>query len=451
MNLSIGKKWQFRGALRRQDRLSCRPDHKDVLVLPQSSRLVGPSSPRDAVKYSVLFAPFLLCCNLLSAELAVKGDTIYTMAGEAIRDGIVLVEDGKIRAVGSESDIEIPDGWTTVSAEVVTPGIIDAHTTVGLSGLLNQKNDQEQVERSSPIQPELRAIDAYNARDELVDWVRNLGITTVHTGHGPGSLISGQTMILKTSQKNISDGVMVPFAMVTGSLGQGGLNRDGKKSPGTRSKSIAMLRAELIKTSEYLQEIETAEEGQEPARDLRLEALGEVLQGHNPLLITAHRHQDIGAALRLADEFGFRLILDGASEAHLVLDYIKEAGIPVIVHPTMMRAGGDGENMTMEMAAILDREGILFALQSGFESYVPKTRVVLFEAAMAVSYGLPFGSALESITLDAAKILGIDDRVGSIEVGKDADLALFDGDPFEYVTHCTAVVIDGALVKDTPR
>lgn len=393
----------------------------------------------------------LLGNSVLSAQLAVKGDTIYTMAGEAISNGVILIEDGKFSQVGSANDITIPDGWQTLSAVVVTPGLIDAHTTVGISGLLNQAHDQEQVEKSAPIQPELRAIDAYNARDELVDWVRNLGITTIHTGHGPGALISGQTMILKTNQKNISDGVVNPFAMITGSLGEGGLSSDEKKSPGTRAKMIALLRADLIKAGEYLKKLENEEEGKKPDRDLRLEAFGEVLQGNIPLMLTAHRHQDIGAALRLADEFGFRLILDGASEAHLIIDDIKDAGVPIIVHPTMMRAGGDKENMTMEMAAILDREGIPFALQSGFESYVPKTRVVLFEAAMAAAYGLPFEAALGSITIDAAKILEIDDRVGSIEAGKDADLALFDGDPFEYVTHCTAVVIDGEIVKDSPQ
>ena len=396
-----------------------------------------------------ILSSFLSCS--LKAELAVKGETIYTMAGEAISDGVVLIEEGKITQVGTASEVNVPQGWNTLSAKVVTPGLIDAHTTVGLSGMLNQAHDQEQVEKSAPMQPELRAIDAYNARDELVDWVRNLGITTIHTGHGPGALISGQTMILKTDRKSISDGVITPFAMVTGSLGSGGINRDGKKAPGTRAKTIALLRTELIKTKEYLKKKDSAEEGKEPARDLRLEALGEVLNGNKPLLLTAHRHQDIGAALRLAEEFQFTLILDGASEAHLMIGDIKDAGISVIVHPTMMRSGGDGENMTMEMAAILNREGIPFAIQSGFESYVPKTRVVLFEAAMAAAYGLPFEQALEAITVDAAKILGIEDRVGSLEVGKDADLALFDGDPFEYVTHCTGVVIDGQIVSDIAR
>jgi imidazolonepropionase-like amidohydrolase len=117
----------------------------------------------------------------------------------------------------------------------------------------------------------------------------------------------------------------------------------------------------------------------------------------------------------------------------------------------MIRAGGEQDNMTLEMAAILYRTDIPFALQSGYEAYVPKTRVVLFEAAMAAAYGLPFEAALESITIGAAEILEIDDRVGSITVGKDADLALFDGDPFEYTTHCTGVVIDGVIIKEEPR
>ncbi len=404
-------------------------------------------------KNTFIYILVTFCCSVgsLSANLAVKGETVYTMAGEAIKAGVVLIEDGKISQIGSADEVRIPDGWNTFSSAVVTPGLVDAHTTVGLSGMLNQAHDQEQVEKSAPMQPELRAIDAYNARDELVDWVRNLGVTTVHTGHGPGSLISGQTMILKTDQTSIGDGVLVPFAMVTGSLGTGGINREAKKSPGTRAKAIALLRTELIKANEYSAKLEKAEEGKEPSRNLRLEALVDVLQGKNPLLLTAHRHQDIGAAIRLAEEFGFKLILDGASEAHLMLEAIKKSGVPVIVHPTMMRAGGDGENMTLEMAAILDREGIPFAIQSGFESYVPKTRVVLFEAGMAAAYGLPFEAALSSITIDAARILGVDDRVGSLEVGKDADLALFDGDPFEYVTHCTAVIINGNVVSDTSR
>ena len=401
---------------------------------------------------SAFFSLFLLLAlPVLSAQLAVKGDTVHTMAGQAIPDGVILIREGKFLEVGSSDEVEIPDGWPTLSAAVVTPGLIDAHTVVGLSGLLNQKHDQEQLELSAAIQPDLRAFDAYNARDELVEWVRNFGVTTIHTGHAPGTLISGQTMILKTDRENISDGILRPYAMLAGSMGRTGFSRNEKKSPGTRAKSMAMLRTQLIKTREYLGKLEKAEGDKKPPRDLKLEALGEVLQGRVPLLLTAHRHQDIVSAIRLANEFGFRLILDGASEAHLVLEEIVEAGVPVIVHPTMVRAQGELENASLEMAAILEREGILFAMQSGYETYVPKTRVVLFEAAMALAYGLSFEAALRSITISAAKLLQMDDRIGSIEVGKDADLALFDGDPFEYTTHCTAVIIDGSVVKEEPH
>ncbi|MBC9890450.1 MAG: amidohydrolase family protein [Opitutae bacterium] len=402
--------------------------------------------------FKVLFSlSFLLALPALFAQLAVEGDVLHTMAGESIPDGVILIREGKFLEVGSSDAVELPEGWPTLSAAVVTPGLIDARTVVGLSGLLNQKHDQEQLELSAAIQPDLRAFDAYNARDELVDWVRNFGVTTIHTGHAPGALISGQTMILKTDRENISDGILRPYAMLAGSMGRSGFSRNEKKSPGTRAKSIAMLRTQLIKTREYLRKREQADADKEPPRDLKLEALGEVLQGRVPLLLTAHRHQDIVSAIRLAKEFAFPLVLDGASEAHLVLEEIKEAGAPVIVHPTMVRAQGELENATLEMAAILEREGILFAMQSGYETYVPKTRVVLFEAAMALAYGLSFEAALRSITINAAKLLGMDDRIGSIEAGKDADLALFDGDPFEFATHCTAVIIDGSVVKEEPH
>ena len=176
-----------------------------------------------------------------------------------------------------------------------------------------------------------------------------------------------------------------------------------------------------------------------------------MLKKELPLLVTAHRVTDMAAALRVAKEFDIRIVLDGASEAYLLTDAIKAAGVPVILHPTMARAGDDAENMSMETAATLRKAAIPFALQSGYESYVPKTRVVLFEAALAAARGLSLDEALAAITIDAARILGIDQRVGSLEPGKDGDIALFDGDPFEYTTHVTGVVIDGQVVSDTVR
>jgi imidazolonepropionase-like amidohydrolase len=221
-------------------------------------------------------------------------------------------------------------------------------------------------------------------------------------------------------------------------------NAGAGKSPGTRAKQAAMLRAELIKAQENSKKTE-------PAKDLKSEIMLRVIKREVPLLVTAHRAQDILTALRIAKEFNLRIVLDGVSDAHMVLDDIKASGFPVIVHPTMARPGGETENLSMENAARIRAAGIRVALQSGYEGYVPKTRVVLFEAAMAAANRLLPREAMAMITIDAARILGIDNRVGSLEKGKDADIAMYDGDPFEFTTHCTGTIINGQVVSEVVR
>jgi len=384
------------------------------------------------------------------AQIGLKGETVHTMAGPAISNGVVLIRDGRIERIGPSSQVSIPKGYRTLQAKVVIPGLIDAHTVVGLSGYINQPQDQDQVERSSSMQPDLRAIDAYNPQERLVEWVRGFGITTLHTGHGPGILMSGQTMIAKSRGKTVEDAVIVPNAMVSVTLGDS--SKEPTKGPGSRAKQVALLRTELIRAQEYATKRETASDDKKPGRDLRLDELVRVLRREIPLLMTAQRSQDIISGIRVAKEFDLKLILDGAAEAYLVIDQIKEANVPVILHPTMARAGlGETENLSMETAAKLKKAGIPVALQSGFESYVPKTRVVLFEAAVAAANGLSFEEALGTVTIEAARILGIADRVGSLEVGKDADLALFDGDPFEYTSHVIGVLIQGEIVSQEIR
>ncbi len=443
--------------------------------------------------------------------LAVRGDLVYTMAGrEPIRDGVVLVRDGKIERVGASNEVRVPSGYKTIRARVVTPGLIDAHTVVGLAGYLNQPHDQDQLERSAAMQPELRAVDAYNAREELVGWLRKHGVTTIHTGHGPGALVSGGTMIAKTVGDTADEAAFVPDAMIAVTLGPDAYATAGK-APGTRAKELSLLRQELIRAQEFVAKAARAttpatttpapatpqpptaggtdpaatppppneqvgargttdtttpvgrpaetgtqtgartEGGKEDARDLRREAFARVIRRETPLLMTAHRAQDILSALRLAREFNIRIVLDGASEAYLVTEEIKSAGVPVIVHPTMYRATGETENLSMETPATLLRAGLSVALQSGFESYVPKTRVVLFEAAVAAANGLEPQEALSLITIGAARLLGIEKRVGSLEAGKDADLALFDGDPFEYTTRVRTVIINGQVVSEEAK
>jgi imidazolonepropionase-like amidohydrolase len=328
---------------------------------------------------------------------------------------------------------------------------------VGIAGYLNQSQDQDQLELSAPIQPELRAIDAYNGRDRLVEWVRRFGVTTLHTGHAPGWLVSGQTMIVKTRGEDVDRSVVEPIAMVAATLGEGATTSprrrlrgglDRSKAPGSRSKAVALLRAELIRAGEYLELQKKADPDKAPPRDLRLEALGRVLQGDMPLLLTAQRHNDLRAALRIRAEFDIPMVIDGAAESYLLIDAIRAAGVPVIIHPTMARPFGESDNLSMTTAAKLAEAGIPVALQSGYETYVPKTRVILFEAAVAAAHGLPFEQALAAITIDAAKIIGVEERLGSLDIGKDGDLALYDGDPFEYTSHCIGVVIEGEVVSD---
>ncbi|MFU8832850.1 MAG: amidohydrolase family protein [Wenzhouxiangella sp.] len=398
---------------------------------------------------TVVLIGLTLAAPAAADDIAVRADTLHIGTGESFSPGTVVIEAGRILAVGPSAQVQIPEGMAVIEVAVATPGLIDGRTVVGLAGAKNQPHDQDQLERSDAIQPELRAIDAYNPRERLVEWLREHGITTIHTGHGPGEVISGQTLIVKTVGDTVDDALIEPVFGVSVTLGEQAAHGHDRTSPGTRSKAVAMLREELVRAQEYRRN----RAGENPPdRDLGLETLTGVLDGELPLVVEVHRHNDIMTTLRLADEFGFRLILAGVADAHLVVDEIRDSGVAVLIHPTMMRArGSEVQHFSFTTAARLIEAGIPVALQSGFEGYVPKTRVVLFEAAMTLPYGLNFDQALRLITLSPAEILGIDDRVGSLEVGKHGDLALFDGDPFEYTTRVVGTVIEGVRVSDTLR
>jgi imidazolonepropionase-like amidohydrolase len=397
-----------------------------------------------------LIIALLLAGAAGAQDLAVRGDLVLTMEGEPLQDGVVLVRDGKIASVGPAAQVTVPDGVRTLRAAVVLPGLVDAHSVVGLTGYLNQPTDQDQLDPTAPIQPELRAVDAYNARERLIEWVRGFGVTTMHTGHGPGALISGQTMIVKTRGDTLEQAVLVPRAALACTLGPSAQAQEEGKSPGTAGKEMALLREQLLKAQTY-RDKRAAGGDKAPDRDLRLETLADALDGKLPLMITAQRHQDITSALRLQREFGFRLWLDGAAESYLLVDELRAAGVPVIVHPSMQRAVEETQNLSFRTAGTLHAAGILIGLQSGFEDYVPKTRVLLYEAGVAAAHGLGPDAALRAITLDAARLLGIEARVGSLAVGKDGDLALYDGDPLEYTTHCVGTVIDGVVMFEGRR
>lgn len=382
----------------------------------------------------------ILCSSLSMSQIAVKGGMIYTMDGKPVANGVILIKNGLIEAVGPASEITIPAGYTVYENKVVTPGLIDARTVMGLSGLYNQPHDQDQLEKSDPFQPELRAFDAFNPQEELLAYARQFGVTTINTGHAPGALASGQMMIAKTWSPDQTANIMDSASYVAFTLGSS-VSYIYKK-PGTRAKGISMLRQEFIRAQDYLKKKDDA------PRDLKMETMASVLRGEIGALITANTSVEILAALRLAEEFGIKITLDGAAEASVVLNEIKKAGVPVILHAPMARSYGDLKNASLETASLLKKEGIPFAIQSGYEGYVPKTRIILFEAAMAAANGLGMEAALESITIGAARILGIDKKVGSITKGRQADIVLFNGDPFEYTSKACTVIIDGTVVSN---
>lgn len=387
------------------------------------------------MKKNIFIISLLILVSQAIAQIAVKGEKIYTMSGAVVEDGVILTEYGKIIAIGNSSEIEIPEDFKVVEGKIVTPGLIDARSVVGLAGIYNQKHDQDQLETSDPIQPELRAIDAFNPREELLGWIRKFGVTTINTGHAPGGLSTGQTMIIKTTGEMNND-ILDTVSSVVFSLGA---DVSGQfKKPGSRPKGIAMLRTAFQEAKTYM------ESEDKKGKNLRNEILGEILQGKIPAVITANNAVDILAALRLAEEFNFKLILDGGAESYLILDEIKKSGIPIFLHSMMSRT----KNLSYDTPKLLKENKIQFAIQSGYESYVPKTRVILFEAAIAAANGLSFEEALASITINPAKILGIDKKVGSLEVGKDADIAIYNGDPFEYTTHCCVVIINGKVYEN---
>ncbi|MDG5751936.1 amidohydrolase family protein [Qipengyuania sp. XHP0211] len=389
---------------------------------------------------ALALAPF----QLAAQDVAVRAETLHTMDGAAISDGIVVIRGGKIVSVGPAASTGVPEGMEVLTAKVATPGFVDARTVVGLAGYLNQFDDQDQLDTGAALQPQLRAIDGYNPDETLVDWVRSFGVTTIHTGHGPGTVVSGQTMVAKTWAKTADAAAIVPRAMIAANLGPSALDSD--KGPGTRPKQMALLRAAL-----------TAAKGGDadakPGTATKLDAQvwKDVLARRVPLMVTANRSQDIMSALRLKEEFGIDLVIDGGAESYRLLDQLREAGVTVILHPTMGRHYGDMENASFTTAATLREAGIPFALQSGYEAYVPKTRVILWEAGWAAANGLVPEHALASITIDAARAIGVGERVGSLSVGKDGDVVLFDGDPLEYTSHVTGVVIDGRVASREVR
>ncbi len=384
------------------------------------------------------------------ARLAVLAGRIHTVAKGTITDGAILIEDGKVRWVGPRRDFKLPAETPVLTAAVVTPGLIDAHTVVGASGKYNISADQDQDELSDPNQADLRMLDSFNPREPLLQFLRENGVTVVHAVPGRANVIAGQSGIFRTEGNTVEEmTVRFPAGLLV-NLGEVPKHSYPNKQPLTRMGTANLVRNAFAQAENHQRKLAVKDEDKRPGHNLKLEALGLALTQKVPVLFSAHRADDLDTALRLAQEFKLTAHLHLATEGYLMADRIAAAKVPVVVHPTMQRVGANLETYNSHLcnAEVLADHKIPLAIGTGFEGYVPKTRVLRHEAALAMVNGLGFERALRAITLDAAKVLQIDDRFGSLEVGKVADLVLYDGDPFEHATHVSYTVQEGKIVYD---
>jgi imidazolonepropionase-like amidohydrolase len=371
---------------------------------------------------------------------AIHAGRIHTLTGEPILDGIVLVNKGKIEVVGKVGQVAVPDGTPVLTAAVVTPGLIDAHSLVGLSGAFNLPADQDQDEASDPNQADLRVLDGFNPAEPLLEFLLQEGVTVVHTTPGRGNVIAGQSGIFHTSASTAEKATIKFPAGLLVNLGEVPKKTYPNKLPTTRMGTASLIRTAFTQAKNARQKPDT------PLTP-KLAALSLALDRKIPVLFAAHRADDLETALRLGQEFGLNVRLDLATEAYLLTEKIAAAKVPVVLHPPMQRpATMETFNSYLGSAGVLSQAKIPLAISTGFEAYVPKTRVLRHEASIAVANGLAYETALATITRDAAKMLAIDDKYGTVEAGKVADLALFDGDPFEQASHVLYTVVDGRVV-----
>jgi len=374
------------------------------------------------------------------------GAQIIPIAGEPIAHGVLVVAGGKIIAVGAVGQVAIPSGAEVhdVTGQVLMPGLIDSHSHIGAgSG----------GDGTGPIQPDARVLDSLDARDASIQKARAGGITTVNVMPGSGHLISGQTLYLKLRAARTIDDLLIKLP--DGSNAGGLKMANGTNSiraapfPGTRAKSAALVRAQYIKAQEYRDKIKRANGDPDklPPRDLALEELVEVLDGKRIVQNHTHRHDDILTVLRLANEFGFKVVLHHVSEGWKVADEIAAAHVPCSVI-MIDSPGGKLETRDAEWRtpAVLEKAGVLVGLHT--DDPICDSRRFLRSAALAVRAGMTRKGALEAVTLANAKILGLDARVGTLEPGKDADFILLSADPLSVYTHVEQTWVEGRKVFD---
>src|SRR5215204_390280 len=396
-----------------------------------------------------------LCCAMFAQEkpTAFINARIIPIVGQPIEQGILLVQNGKITAVGDArtvrlaSNVEIID----LKGKVIMPGLIDTHSHVG---------EGSGADGSAPIQPDVRILDSLNPRASSLQRAQSGGITTVNVMPGSGHLDSGQTLYLKLRDgANKVDDLLIYLAdgRYAGGIkfanGTNALRTTGGNFPGTRAKSAALVREQFIKAQDYKAKIAKAgsDKTKLPPRDLAMEALTDVLDGKRVVHFHTHRHDDILTVLRLQQEFGFRVVLHHVSEAWKVADEIAAAKVPASI--IMIDAPG-GKLETMDVSytngVALEKAGVLTGFHT--DDYITDSRLFLRSAGLAMRVGMSREKALYGMTMAGAIILEMQDRIGSLEAGKDADFIVLSGDPVSVYTHVEQTWVEGKNVfnRSTP-
>lgn len=382
-------------------------------------------------------------------KLAVVNGRLYTITQGIIENGTVLCEDGKIVAVGT--DVVVPEDAQVIDAtgKSVTPGLIDAHSHIGLFGEPTLPATADGNEKTGPMQAALFGIDSLNPADPAFPQVLAAGVTTVYTGPGSSNIIGGTGMAIKTLGRTVDDMVIPGTEGMKMALGENPKRNYGaiNKMPGTRMGNAAVLREALIAAQNYMAKLERAEAEGKPKsvdRDLKMEQLVKVLKREMKARIHCHRADDIMTAIRIAEEFNLDYVLEHATEGYKVADILAEKKARCVVGPLDMEpVKHELWEVRLDTPAILAKAGCKVAIQMDSSS---ATKHLPWMAGVAAREGMGEEEALRAITINAAEIIGLGDRLGSIEVGKEADLAIFDGHPLCNFTTCEKVIVAGRLV-----
>lgn len=389
---------------------------------------------------------------MADGAVAIVGGRVVPIVGADIAGGTVLIENGKISAVGDS--VAVPDGARVVDAagSWVLPGFIEAHGHVGVSEEAEGWAGQDTNEMTEPVTAHVRAIDAINPADLGFRDAISGGVLAVNVNPGSGNPIGGQTVALKCWGRTVDQMTLRQPSGMKAALGENPKRVYGeqKKTPSTRLGTAAVIRAALVDAANYLQRIDAEQAKPEPERrpvdrDLKLEALGRVLRREIPWRQHCHRADDIATAIRIADEFGYDLVIDHGTEAHLLADIIAARDIPVIIGPLLTsRSKVELRNRSMANPGRLARAGVTIAITT--DHPVVPINFLVHQAALAVKDGLDRDTALRALTIHPARIAGIDDRLGSLEPGKDGDVVIWSGDPLDVLSRAERAFIDGAEV-----